>query len=44
MSISFSGYAVINVNFDRDIQLLAVNGESEGVNFGHRSELTLDPN
>ncbi len=34
---------MINVNFDRDIQLLAVNGESEGVNFGHRSELTLDP-
>lgn len=23
LSISFSGYAVINVNFDRDIQLLA---------------------
>ncbi|EEX37593.1 MAG: DUF2057 family protein [Vibrio metschnikovii] len=43
LSISFSGYAVININFDRDIQLLAVNGESEGVNFGHRSELTLDP-
>lgn len=43
LSISFNGYAVINVNFDRDIQLLAVNGESEGVSFGHRAELTLEP-
>ncbi|MCG3727966.1 DUF2057 domain-containing protein [Vibrio cincinnatiensis] len=43
LSISVGSYANIDVTFDRDIQLLAVNGESEGFTFGHRSELTLEP-
>ncbi|MGC9422321.1 DUF2057 family protein [Vibrio sp.] len=42
LSVSLGSYADINVTFDRDIQLLAVNGESEGFTFGHRSELTLE--
>lgn len=43
LSISVGSYANIDVTFDRDIQLLAVNGESEGFTFGHRSDLTLEP-
>ncbi|WP_412498164.1 DUF2057 family protein [Vibrio furnissii] len=42
LAVSTGSYANIDVTFDRDIQLLAVNGESEGVTFGHLSELTLE--
>lgn len=43
LSISVGSYADVAINFDRDIQLLSVNGESEGFTLGHRSELTLEP-